>query len=83
LFQDEVLAQTGQLSEIAFVFQRQVDGGDFRFRVTGKVGNGAMPDFAVVAVGMAEQVGGIGFAVDGLVDGVDSHRVHIIHITIA
>ena len=56
LFQDEVLAKTGQLSEIAFVFHRQTDGGDFRFRVAGKVGNGAMPDLAVVAVGMAEQV---------------------------
>ena len=71
------------MGEVAFVFERQADGGDFRFRVAGKVGDGPMPDLAVVAIGMAEQVGGVGFAVDGLVDGVDSHRVHIIHITIA
>ena len=78
MFQDEVLAQTGQLSEIAFVFQRQADGGDFRFRVAGKVGDGPMPDLAVIAVGMAEQVGGVRFAVDGFVNSVESHRVHII-----
>ena len=38
-----------------------------------------MPDLAVVAVGMAEEVRGIGFAVDRFVDGVESHRVHNIH----
>jgi hypothetical protein len=36
----------------------------------------------VIAVGMAEQVGGIGFAVDSFMDGVESHRVHIIHHSI-
>ena len=66
------------MSEIAFVFEGQADGSDFRFRVAGEVGDGAMPDLAVIAVGMAEQVRGIGLAVDRLVDGVESHRVHII-----
>jgi hypothetical protein len=79
LFQDEVLAQTSQLREIAFVFQRQADGGDFCVRIAGEIGEGAMPNFAVIAVGMAEQVRSIGFAVDRFVDGVDSHRVHIVH----
>ena len=83
LFQDEVLAEASQFGEIAFVLERRANGGDFRLRVAGKVGDGPMPNLAVVAIGMAEQMGSVGFAVDGLVDGVDSHRVHIIHIATA
>jgi hypothetical protein len=62
-----------QHRQIAFMLERELDGGDFLVGAVGEVGERALLDLAVFAVRMAQEMAGVGFAAlvgDG---GVDMH----------
>ena len=66
--------------EILFMLEGQGDGVDFLVGAGGKIGDGAMFDFAVLAEGLAEQDPVIGPAVDGDMGSVEIHSEHNIII---
>ena len=62
------------------MLEGQRDGVDFLIGAGGKIGHGAMFDFAVLAEGLAEQDAVIGLAVDGGFGAVEIHSEHKLKI---
>ena len=51
--------------QIVFVFEGLLDGLDFGVGTFGKIGDGAVLDFAGLAIGLREKNAAVGIAVDG------------------
>ena len=58
------------------MFESQFDGLDFLGGASGEIGDGAVFDLALFAVGLAEQHAGVGLAFDGYFRPVDIHSEH-------
>ena len=71
------LAGLGERLQIFFMFERQFDSIDFLGGAGGEIGDGAVFDLAVVAVGLAQQDTGVGPAADGDFRLIEIHSVHI------
>ena len=62
--------------QVLFVLESQFDGLDFLRGARGEIGDGAVFDFAVLPVGLAQEDTVVGFAVNGDLRAVEIHSEH-------
>ena len=68
--------------EIFLMFESQLNGFDFLVGASGEIGDSAVFDFSILAVGLAKQDAAIGFAVDRGFGAVEIHSGHILCVVV-